>query len=61
MTERLKADNPLEWVQRMNNIRNAVEEDMTQQEIGLFCKEIGKIVQIKGINDGFAAAQILCW
>ena len=31
-------------------------EDMTQQEIGLFCKEIGEIVQSKGINDGFAAA-----
>ena len=26
VTERLKADKPLEWVQRMNNIRNAVEE-----------------------------------
>lgn len=26
MTERLKADNPLEWVRRMNNIRSAVEE-----------------------------------
>jgi len=26
VTEQLKADNPLEWVQRMNNIRNAVEE-----------------------------------
>lgn len=26
VTERLKADNPLEWVQRMNNIRSAVEE-----------------------------------
>ena len=31
-------------------------EDMTQQEIGLFCKEIGEIVQSKGIIDGFAAA-----
>ena len=26
VTEQLKADNPLEWVQKMNNIRNAVEE-----------------------------------
>ena len=26
VTERLKADNPLEWVWRMNNIRSAVEE-----------------------------------
>ncbi len=26
LTEQLKADKPLEWVQRMNNIRNAVEE-----------------------------------
>lgn len=26
VTEQLKADNPIEWVQRMNNIRNAVEE-----------------------------------
>lgn len=26
VTERLKEDNPLEWVQRMNNIRSAVEE-----------------------------------
>lgn len=26
VTEQLKADKPLEWVQRMNNIRNAVEE-----------------------------------
>lgn len=26
VTERLKADNPLEWVRRMNNIRSAVEE-----------------------------------
>ena len=25
-TEQLKADKPLEWAQRMNNIRNAVEE-----------------------------------
>lgn len=32
-------------------------EDMTQQEIVLFCKEIGEIVQSKGINDGFAAAE----
>ena len=24
--EQLKADKPLEWVRRMNNIRNAVEE-----------------------------------
>ncbi len=26
VTERLKVDKPFEWVQRMNNIRNAVEE-----------------------------------
>ncbi len=26
VTEQLKADKPLEWVQRMNNIRNAVEK-----------------------------------
>ena len=26
VTEQLKADTPLEWVQRMNNIRSAVEE-----------------------------------
>ena len=26
VTEQLKADKPLEWVQKMNNIRNAVEE-----------------------------------
>ena len=26
VTEQLKADNLLEWVQKMNNIRNAVEE-----------------------------------
>lgn len=26
ITEQSKADKPLEWVQKMNNIRNAVEE-----------------------------------
>ena len=26
VTEQLKADKPLEWVQKMNNIRNAVKE-----------------------------------
>lgn len=26
ITEQLKADKPLEWVQRMNNVRSAVEE-----------------------------------
>lgn len=26
VTEQLKADKPLEWVQKMNNICNAVEE-----------------------------------
>lgn len=26
VAERLKADKPLEWIQRINNIRNAVEE-----------------------------------
>ena len=31
-------------------------EDMTEQEIGLFCKEISEIVQAKGISEGFAAA-----
>ena len=30
-------------------------EDITQQEIGLFCKEVGKIVGDKGIEEGFAA------
>lgn len=32
-------------------------EDITQQEIGLFCKEIGKIVETKGLGDGFAAVE----
>lgn len=30
-------------------------EDITQQEIGLFCKKLEEIVQAKGIDDGFAA------
>ncbi len=32
-------------------------EDMTEQEIGLFCKEISEIVQAKGISEGFEAAE----
>ncbi len=32
-------------------------EDMTDQEIGLFCNEISEIVQAKGIGEGFAAAE----
>lgn len=32
-------------------------EDMTEQEIGLFCKEISEIVQAKGMGEGFAAAE----
>ncbi len=32
-------------------------EDMSEQEIGLFCKEISEIVQAKGISQGFAAAE----
>ena len=32
-------------------------EDMTEQEIGLFCKEISEIVQTKGISEGFATAE----
>ncbi len=32
-------------------------EDMTEQEIGLFCKEISEIVKAKGISEGFAAAE----
>lgn len=32
-------------------------EDITQQEIGLFCKEVGKIVEAKGLGDGFAAVE----
>lgn len=32
-------------------------EDMTQQEIGLFCKEISEIVQTKGMAEGFAEAE----
>lgn len=31
-------------------------EDMTRQEINLFCKEIGELVQSHGIHEGFAAA-----
>ncbi len=31
--EQLKADNQLEWVQRINNIRNAVEEIICQEII----------------------------
>ncbi len=32
-------------------------EDMTEQEIGLFCKEISEIVQAKGMSEGFVAAE----
>jgi len=32
-------------------------EDLTKQEISLFCKEISEIVQAKGIGKGFAAAE----
>lgn len=32
-------------------------EDITQQEIGVLCKEIGKIVGDKGFKEGFAAAE----
>ena len=31
-------------------------EDITQQEISLLCKEVGKIVGDKGLKEGFAAA-----
>ncbi len=31
--EQLKADNQLEWVQRINNIRNVVEEIICQEII----------------------------
>ncbi len=33
VTAQLKADMPLEWVQRMNNIRNAVEEVINKELI----------------------------
>ena len=32
-------------------------EDITQQEINLFCKEVGKIVEAKGLEDGFTAVE----
>lgn len=32
-------------------------EDITQQEISLFCKEVRKIVEEKGLEDGFAAVE----
>lgn len=32
-------------------------EDMTAQEIGLFCKEISETVQEKGLSEGFKAAE----
>lgn len=32
-------------------------EDLTDQEIGLLCKEISKIVQANGISEGFAAVE----
>lgn len=32
-------------------------EDMTQQEISLFCNEVVKIVETKGLEDGFAAVE----
>jgi len=31
VTEQLKVDKPLEWVQKMNNIRNAVEEVINEE------------------------------
>ncbi|MEY8519139.1 helix-turn-helix transcriptional regulator [Lachnospiraceae bacterium 29-84] len=31
-------------------------EDITQQEIDLFCKEVGKLVGDKGLEEGFTAA-----
>lgn len=31
-------------------------QDITQQEINLFCKEVGKLVGEKGLEEGFAAA-----
>ena len=31
-------------------------EDITQQEISLFCKEVGKIVEDNGFEEGFATA-----
>ncbi len=31
-------------------------EDITQEEIGLLCKEVGKLVGEKGLGEGFAAA-----
>lgn len=33
VTEQLKAENQLEWVRRMNNIRNAVEEIINKELI----------------------------
>lgn len=33
VTEQLKADHPFEWVQKMNNIRNAVEEIINSELI----------------------------
>lgn len=32
-------------------------EDITQQEVGLLCKEVGKIVGDKGLEEGFAAVR----
>lgn len=32
-------------------------DDLSEQEIGLFCKEISEIVRAKGISEGFAAAE----
>lgn len=31
VTEQLKAENPMEWVQRMNNIRNRITEIVNQE------------------------------
>ncbi len=33
ITEELKANNPMEWVQKMNNIKNSVEEIILQRYI----------------------------
>ena len=33
ITKELKANNPMEWVQKMNNIKNSVEEIILQRYI----------------------------
>lgn len=37
VTEQLKVDKPLEWVQKMNNIRNAVEEVINEELVYCCC------------------------